>query len=87
MLIELTHSLLKSLYPPDKGEYGGLGDLGGVFAGVFLKNTEITAFCVSPNLLTAYYIVFRYADIHQKDQVEKAMACRYRPHRYKDRTE
>ena len=33
---------LKSPYPPDKGGYGGLGDLGyppdkgGVFAGVFL---------------------------------------------------
>ena len=26
----LTHSLLKSLYPLDKGDQGGLGDLGGL---------------------------------------------------------
>ena len=28
--IGLTHFILKSPYPPDKGGYGGLGDLGGL---------------------------------------------------------
>ena len=28
--IGLTHSILKSPNPPDKGGYGGLGDLGGL---------------------------------------------------------